>query len=654
MDTNQYLDLFLDESREHLQNMNAKLLELENNPGDTAIVNEIFRSAHTLKGMSATMGYESMADLTHKLENVLDAIRHGERAVNEAIMDALFASVERLESMTEAIANGAGDTKPAEDLIELLLKVSESSVQRSEAQSGPNTEKQNDMSDYNTYEMNVIGESLSQGYSVFKIAVTLSESCLLKAARAYMVYQIAEQSGDIIKSEPSIEKLEEGAFDTQFVFTLITKEPLDDIKEKILKVSEIDRVDIEPVTVKKDSKPEDEKSGKAPIRKANAHSSGQSIRVNLKRIDTLMNLFEELVIEKGRLEGLAKQFKDAELTDITEDIARTTQALQDVILNLRMVPIEQVFNRFPTMVRNVSKELNKRIRLNMEGKETELDRTVIDEIGDPLVHLLRNSMDHGIETPEKRKQLGKPEEGTIDLKAYHSGNHVYIEIKDDGAGINREKVLNKAIKNGLINESDREHLSDQEVYQLLFRTGFSTADVISDISGRGVGLDVVKSKIESLSGEVFVESEENKGTTFTIRLPLTLSIITALFVQMGDEHYAIPLANILETAMVKEDDIMNVHEKEVLAFRDNVIPFIRLADAFAVPGERPSGKFIPTVIIRHGSKHAALAVDRLIGQSEIVIKPLGRYLGDVEGFSGSTILGDGRVALIIDAQAFIH
>ncbi|WP_027726034.1 chemotaxis protein CheA [Tuberibacillus calidus] len=654
MDTNQYLDLFLDESREHLQNMNAKLLELENNPGDTAIVNEIFRSAHTLKGMSATMGYESMADLTHKLENVLDAIRHGERAVNEAIMDALFASVERLESMTEAIANGAGDTKPAEDLIELLLKVSESSVQRSEAQSGPNPEEQNDMSDYNTYEMNVIGESLSQGYSVFKIAVTLSESCLLKAARAYMVYQIAEQSGDIIKSEPSIEKLEEGAFDTQFVFTLITKEPLDDIKEKILKVSEIDRVDIEPVTVKKDSKPEDEKSGKAPIRKANAHSSGQSIRVNLKRIDTLMNLFEELVIEKGRLEGLAKQFKDAELTDITEDIARTTQALQDVILNLRMVPIEQVFNRFPTMVRNVSKELNKRIRLNMEGKETELDRTVIDEIGDPLVHLLRNSMDHGIETPEKRKKLGKPEEGTIDLKAYHSGNHVYIEIKDDGAGINREKVLNKAIKNGLINESDREHLSDQEVYQLLFRTGFSTADVISDISGRGVGLDVVKSKIESLSGEVFVESEENKGTTFTIRLPLTLSIITALFVQMGDEHYAIPLANILETAMVKEDDIMNVHEKEVLAFRDSVIPFIRLADAFAVPGERPSGKFIPTVIIRHGSKHAALAVDRLIGQSEIVIKPLGRYLGDVEGFSGATILGDGRVALIIDAQAFIH
>lgn len=654
MDTNQYLDLFLDESREHLQNMNAKLLELENNPGDTAIVNEIFRSAHTLKGMSATMGYESMADLTHKLENVLDAIRHGERAVNEAIMDALFASVERLESMTEAIANGAGDTKPAEDLIELLLKVSESSVQRSEAQSGPNPEEQNDMSDYNTYEMNVIGESLSQGYSVFKIAVTLSESCLLKAARAYMVYQIAEQSGDIIKSEPSIEKLEEGAFDTQFVFTLITKEPLDDIKEKILKVSEIDRVDIEPVTVKKDSKPEDEKSGKAPIRKANAHSSGQSIRVNLKRIDTLMNLFEELVIEKGRLEGLARRFNDAELTDITEDIARTTQALQDVILNLRMVPIEQVFNRFPTMVRNVSKELNKRIRLNMEGKETELDRTVIDEIGDPLVHLLRNSMDHGIETPEKRKQLGKPEEGTIDLKAYHSGNHVYIEIKDDGAGINREKVLNKAIKNGLINESDREHLSDQEVYQLLFRTGFSTADVISDISGRGVGLDVVKSKIESLSGEVFVESEENKGTTFTIRLPLTLSIITALFVQMGDEHYAIPLANILETAMVKEDDIMNVHEKEVLAFRDSVIPFIRLADAFAVPGERPSGKFIPTVIIRHGSKHAALAVDRLIGQSEIVIKPLGRYLGDVEGFTGATILGDGRVALIIDAQAFIH
>ncbi|MGV3488263.1 MAG: chemotaxis protein CheW [Tuberibacillus sp.] len=654
MDTDQYLDLFLDESREHLQNLNTRLLELEQSPGDIDIVNEIFRSAHTLKGMSATMGFQSMADLTHKLENVLDSIRHGELHVNEAIMDALFASVERLETIVETIAAGGGDSVSATDIIEKLLSVSQSDqpALSSDHQNAIKNDGQDEQ--YDTYEMTVIEQSLEQGFSPYRVTVSVRSDCVLKAVRAFMVYQIAEQMGEIIKSEPPVDQLEEGDFGTDFVFTLLTKESQEDIKEKILNVSEIEAVDIARVQPKKSEEPTPANHPKPIVTQtAKAKPHAKSIRVNLERIDVLMNLFEELVISRGRLEGFARQEKNTELTDIAEEISRTTSHLQDIILNLRMVPIEQVFNRFPTMVRSVSKDLNKKIRLIMEGEETELDRTVIDEIGDPLVHLLRNSIDHGIETPEIRKSFGKPEEGTIELKAYHSGNHVYIEIKDDGGGINREKVLQKAIQNGLVQEEQSASLTDQEVFHLLFQSGFSTADVISDISGRGVGLDVVKSKIESLGGEVLVESAPHKGSIFTIRLPLTLSIITAMLIKVRAEYYALPLANIVETAMVKDEDIKVVHQHEMIEFRGRVIPFIRLSKALEVPGESKKGKYIPTIVIRHGSKSAALACDRLVGQLEIVIKPLGKYLGDVEGISGATILGDGRLALILDAPAFI-
>lgn len=653
MDTNQYLDLFLDESREHLQSLNTNLLELEKSPKELTIVNEIFRSAHTLKGMSATMGYQSMADLTHKLENVLDLVRHEELSITEAIMDALFASVDRLENMVEEIAAGSSDTLPASDIIEELLKVSTPSQTDTPVQSVSEAPKNNDTV-YDSYEMTVIKQSIDQGYSVYRVTVTIREDCVLKAVRAYMVFQIAEQSGELIKSEPPVDKIEEGAFDTEFVFTIITKEPKEDLSEKILKVSEIADVNITEVHPEKEEKEEI-----APVHHENEASgtksknSSKSIRVNLDRIDVLMNQFEELVISKGRLEGYAKELKDINLLEIVEGISRTTSQLQDIILNIRMVPIEQVFNRFPRMVRSVAKDLHKKVNLTIIGQETELDRTVIDEIGDPLVHLLRNSIDHGVETPEKRRALNKPEEGSIELKAFHSGNHVYIEIKDDGAGINRENVLKKAIKNGLVDEKAGDSLSDQEVYQLLFQTGFSTAEVISDISGRGVGLDVVKSKIESLGGEVHVESVLNEGSIFTIKLPLTLSIITAMLVQVGQEHFAVPLSNIVETALIKEEQILAAHQKEMVEFRGRVIPFVRIANVLEVPGERESGRFTPTLIIQNGTKMAALASDRLIGQLEIVIKPLGSYLGEVECITGATILGDGRVALILDAPAFI-
>lgn len=665
MENSQYLDMFLDESREHLQNMNDNLLALENSPDNVDLVNEIFRSAHTLKGMSATMGFENMADLTHKLENILDAVRNHQLQINADIMDVLLAAVDRLEGMLENVQSGEGDRMDVSDIVAQLQSVLSSPNQGSEAP-GPAKKKTETAEGHDAFVQSVIVQSLEQGYNVFRATVTFDESCVLKGARAYMVFQIAEQMGDIIQAEPDVEKLEAGEVGPSFTITIVTKESQEDVRSKIMDVSEIARVDVVDLkTIAAESAGGGGASSQATDARsadkkpqaqtaARAKATSKTIRVNLERLNDLMNLFEELVIEKGRLEGVAKKLKDTELIETAERIARTSSSLQEIILNLRMEPIEQVFNRFPRMVRSVSKELNKKIRLQIEGAETELDRTVIDEIGDPLVHLLRNSMDHGIELPEVRRQNNKPEEGSIVLKAYHSGNHVFIEIEDDGAGINREKVLQKAIKNGLVSESDADKLSDREVYQFLFQSGFSTADKITDISGRGVGLDVVKSKIESLGGVVEVESEPGKGTRFTIRLPLTLSIINAMLIRAGGETYAVPVTNIVETALYKHEDIMTAQAREMIDFRGRVIPFLRLSRLFDLPEEENKGKYIHALVLQSGRKTAALAVDQLIGQQEIVIKSLGTYLGDVPGISGATILGDGKVALIIDCASILY
>jgi two-component system chemotaxis sensor kinase CheA len=366
-----------------------------------------------------------------------------------------------------------------------------------------------------------------------------------------------------------------------------------------------------------------------------------------------MNLFEELIIERGRLEGLSKKLKDSDLNESVERLVRTSGHLRDVILNLRMVPVETVFNRFPRMVRSVAKDLNKQINLIITGQETELDRTVIDEIGDPLVHLLRNSMDHGIERPEVRRSQQKPEEGSIHLRAYHQGNHVYIEIEDDGGGINRDNVVKKAIENGLITEEEADRMGDQEVYSLIFSSGFSTAEKISDLSGRGVGLDVVKSKIEALGGHVEVTSTPGKGSLFSIQLPLTLSIISAMLVDVGEETYAVPLSSILETQRMDEVEILSMHQMEVMMYRERVIPLVRLQKTLNTPSHQEKASKIPVLIIKQGSQLVGLTVDRLIGQQEIVVKPLSPYLKNIRGFNGATILGDGNVSLILDPSVYV-
>ncbi|WP_042348896.1 chemotaxis protein CheA [Bacillus massiliigorillae] len=685
MDMNQYLEVFIDESKEHLQTCNEQLLELEKNPENLSIINEIFRSAHTLKGMSATMGYEDLANLTHKMENVLDAMRNNKITVTAEILDVVFAAVDHLEEMVLSIASGGDGKRDVTETVNQLLAIEKgespsTSVTAKQEVSATTTEKINHTlkSTYDEFEYTVLEQSKEQGFSSYEITVYLREDCLLKVARVFMVFEVLEKLGEVIKSTPSSEQLEEEQFDLEFTVTFITKESADELQARIMKVSEVDKVEVQPLNLDAIKNKESQVSieepqvvkaaeivAEGPVKSASENSNekkqahtkaanvNKTIRVNIERLDILMNLFEELVIDRGRLEQISRELNNQDLHETVERMTRISGDLQAIILNMRMVPVETVFNRFPRMVRQLARDLNKKIHLEIIGAETELDRTVIDEIGDPLVHLLRNALDHGIETPEVRIANGKEEEGTVVLKAYHSGNHVFIEIEDDGAGISRERVLKKAISKGVISEQVGATLSDRQVYELIFASGFSTAEQISDVSGRGVGLDVVKNTIESLGGSVSIDSKEGEGSVFSIQLPLTLSIIAVMLVEIQKEKFAIPLSSIIETAIVKKDEIMNAHNQRVIDFRGKVVPLLDLSEIFDVPVYEEVDEYMSVVIVRKGDKMAGLVVDSFIGQQEIVLKSLGNYLTSVFAISGATILGDGQVALIIDCNALI-
>jgi two-component system, chemotaxis family, sensor kinase CheA len=679
---NQYLEVFIEESKEHLQACNEHLLELEKNPEDLKIVNEIFRSAHTLKGMSATMGYEDLASLTHQMENVLDAIRNQVISVTPEILDVVFLAVDDLEAMVESIASGGDGKRDVSTIVaklsmiekgqDIVPEVMNKEIAVAVAVAEPEITSQND---YDEFELTVISQSKEQGFNAYEIFVSLREDCLLKAARVFMVFEVLEKIGEVIKSNPSVDVLEEEKFDLAFSITLVSKEEATDIQKKIMKVSEVDVVKVQALSFENkqqeaellhetiEETEEQQKDENAARESKNSEStkttatakasSSKTIRVNIERLDILMNLFEELVIDRGRLEQISQDLNNQELHETVERMTRISGDLQNIILNMRMVPVETVFNRFPRMVRQLARDLNKKINLEIIGAETELDRTVIDEIGDPLVHLIRNALDHGIETPDVRKANGKNEEGTVILKAYHSGNHVFIELEDDGAGINKEKVIAKAIKNGVITEQTAATLTDKQVYELIFSSGFSTADKISDVSGRGVGLDVVKNTIEDLGGSVTIDSREGEGSIFSIQLPLTLSIISVMLVEIQQEKYAIPLSSIIETAIIKREDILQAHNQKVIDFRGKVVPLLFLKDLFEVPVIEENDEFYSIVIVRKGEKMAALVVDSFIGQQEVVLKSLGNYLTSVFAISGATILGNGQVALIVDCNALI-
>lgn len=677
MEMSQYLEMFIEESKEHLQACNQNLLELEKNPSDLRIVNEIFRSAHTLKGMSATMGYEDLADLTHKMENVLDGIRNEKIKVNTEILDVVFTAVDHLEAMVMDIASGGTGKRDVSATVSHLNAIDQGqSISTTTHEVAATTIAEpagKSILTYDEFELTVISQSQEQGFQTYEVSVSLREDCLLKAARVFMVFELLEKMGDVIKSSPSVEQLENEQFDQQFYISIVTHEPADDVQKKLMKVSEVVEVQVNLVTVEQlnarntvsnqvegsisegttESKDAAQETKNTPA-KQGVQAGNKTIRVNIERLDILMNLFEELVIDRGRLQSISSELNHTELDETVERMTRISGDLQTIILTMRMVPVETVFNRFPKMVRQLARDLNKKINLEILGAETELDRTVIDEIGDPLVHLIRNALDHGVERPEIRVANGKPEEGTVVLRAYHSGNHVFIELEDDGAGINRDKVLAKAISKGIVTSENSLTMSDKQVFELIMASGFSTADTISDVSGRGVGLDVVKSTIESLGGSITIDSNEGKGSLFSIQLPLTLSIISVMLVEIAEEMFAIPLSSIIETAIIRSSDILNAHNQKVIDFRGKVVPLVFLDDVFDVPREQVSDEeFLSIVIVRKGDKMAALVVDTFVGQQEIVLKSLGNYLNNVFALSGATILGNGKVALIVDCNSLI-
>lgn len=697
MDVSQYLEIFIDESNEHLQSLSDQLMILEKEPENSDTINEIFRAAHSLKGMAGTMGYKRMQNLTHDMENVFSEVRNGNIKVTSDMCDVLFQCLDALENYVSNIQNtqdeGTDDNEPIIKALNSFIGGNNEESKETQPQTAASATTAGEGTSelaFADFEMNAVNEALKKGLGVYEIDVTVDENCILKAARAFLVFKNLEGHCDVIKSEPSTQDIEDEKFDKKFTIVVVSKESMEDISGIIRNVSEIKSAEAKAITTpfpeseetesKEEAKTEQTEVPEATSSKeakkeetkkpsmltqakkaaaANSKAVSHTVRVDIDKLDVLMNLVSELIIAKNGLVSASisddgeTASNNQKFTEQIEYLERVTTNLHESVMKVRMMPIEGVISKFPRMIRDLNKKLNKKMELYITGEETELDRTVLDEIGDPIMHLLRNSADHGLESAEVRAERGKPEVGSIYLNAFQEGNNVVIEVADDGNGIDVEKVKSKAVEKGTLTQEQADALTEKEAIDLLFKPSFSTSDKITDVSGRGVGLDVVKSKIEALGGDVEVKTKYGEGSTFSIRLPLTLAIIQALMVKLGDEKYAISLGSIETIEDVPVGDIKYVHAKEVINLRGSVIPLIRLRDILDIPGEAEETDTIIVVIVRKGDKLAGLVVDSLIGQMEIVIKSLGKYININRMISGATILGDGSVALIIDANTLV-
>lgn len=707
MDVSQYLGIFLDETDEHLQSLNEQIMTLENEPENQDCINEIFRIAHTIKGMAGTMGYKRMQNLTHDMENVFSAVRDGTIKVEEHMIDVLFKCLDALETYAKTIRETSDEgTEDNASLIKELNDIlnggnsstdaapadAASAAPAKEEAKAQATADSGDGEKWKTIALDnaqkdVLEEAIKQNKKVFELTVYIQQTCILKAARAFLVYKTIEELGEILVSAPSAQDIEDEKFDFDFSLIIVTDKEIDEVIKAASNVSEIEKVlggaidtkEIEAASSSDDTNAKSaEKAPEAAAAKPAAASAetkpvpaqaaataakkpaakpivNRTVRVDIEKLDVLMNLVSELIIAKNSLVAASSAEGDTNtaVNEQVEYLESVTTSLHESVMKVRMVPIESVVNKFPRMIRDLSKKLNKPMELYMTGEDTELDRTVVDEIGDPLMHLLRNAADHGLESPEVRKQENKPETGSIFLNAYQDGNNVVIEVRDDGAGIDVESVKAKAVDRGVVTQEQADAMTEKEAIALLFDAGFSMSKVVTDVSGRGVGLDVVKSKIESLSGEVEVKNKLGEGSSWIIRLPLTLAIIQTLMVTIGNEKYAISLGSIETIEDVQTNDIKLVQNKEVINLRGNVIPLIRLHDILDIPQPEDKKESLVVVIVKKGDNHAGLIVDELIGQQEIVIKSMGKFIKKSKIISGATILGDGEVALILDANALL-
>ena len=707
MDVSQYLEIFIDETSEHLQNLSDCIMELEKDPENMDTINEIFRAAHSLKGMAGTMGFKRMQRLTHDMENVFQEVRSEKVKVTSSMIDLLFKCLDAIEGYLDNVKASSDEGTEDNELIIKELNdfiAAEDDAAAAPAQAEPKKEEapaQTAGGDDKKYfefglsesEKDKIKQAEEGGAHIYGMTIYIQKECLLKAARAFLVFKAVEEFGEILVYNPSSQDIEDEKFDCDFSIFIASDEPYEKIAEAAKSVSEIDKVvgeevKYETLAAKQEKAEADaaaaEKSQDAPAEAAPAQeqpqaqavkpaaktqSSGnkkqtvakpvtnRTVRVDIEKLDALMNQVSELIIAKNSLVSISStdsgDFQNQSFHEQIEYLERITTNLHESVMKVRMVPIESVVAKFPRMIRDLSRKLDKKMELYMTGEDTELDRTVVDQIGDPLQHLLRNSADHGLEDNATRIAKGKPEVGSIFLNAFQEGNNVIIQVGDDGNGIDVEAVRNKAIERGVITEEQAETMSQKEIINLLFLPSFSMAKKITDISGRGVGLDVVKSNIEALGGDVEVKTELGVGTTFTVRLPLTLAIIQALMVEIRDEKYAIALGSISNIEDIPVKDIKYVEAQEVIHLRGKVIPLIRMDQVLDIEPKEEEPESLTVVIVQKGENLAGLVVDNLIGQQEIVIKSLGKYINNNKISSGATILGDGEVALILDVNVLM-
>ena len=707
MDVSQYLEIFIDETSEHLQNLSDCIMELEKDPENMDTINEIFRAAHSLKGMAGTMGFKRMQRLTHDMENVFQEVRSEKVKVTSSMIDLLFKCLDAIEGYldnvkassdegtedNELIIKELNDFIAAEDGAAAAPTQAEPKKEEAPAQTAGGDDKKYFEFGLSESEKDKIKQAEEGGAHIYGMTIYIQKECLLKAARAFLVFKAVEEFGEILVYNPSSQDIEDEKFDCDFSIFIASDEPYEKIAEAAKSVSEIDKVvgeevKYETLAAKQEKAEADaaaaEKSQDAPAEAAPAQeqpqaqaakpaaktqSSGnkkqtvakpvtnRTVRVDIEKLDALMNQVSELIIAKNSLVSISStdsgDFQNQSFHEQIEYLERITTNLHESVMKVRMVPIESVVAKFPRMIRDLSRKLDKKMELYMTGEDTELDRTVVDQIGDPLQHLLRNSADHGLEDNATRIAKGKPEVGSIFLNAFQEGNNVIIQVGDDGNGIDVEAVRNKAIERGVITEEQAETMSQKEIINLLFLPSFSMAKKITDISGRGVGLDVVKSNIEALGGDVEVKTELGVGTTFTVRLPLTLAIIQALMVEIRDEKYAIALGSISNIEDIPVKDIKYVEAQEVIHLRGKVIPLIRMDQVLDIEPKEEEPESLTVVIVQKGENLAGLVVDNLIGQQEIVIKSLGKYINNNKIISGATILGDGEVALILDVNVLM-
>ncbi len=681
MDMSQYLGAFLDETDDNLQRLDDMLLALEKNMVDMDVINEIFRSAHTLKGMAGTMGFTQMMGLTHAMEDRLDEARKGTRPLTEADMNLLFTGLDNLQAMADSIRGGGNDAHI--DVSEMVAQLRNKAPMPGTAAPAPaqsEAASAGGSSGISSQDAEWVKKANEEGANAYSVHVTLSQSCLLKAARAYMVVNRLEEMGEIFRAEPPTEALEKEEFEFDFTIFVATPAPAEEVKAAIEKIGDVQSADVEEVKAEEapapapvesapaapaqvatpapapaapaQAAPANPAQSAAPAKKDGAKKSSQTVRVDIGRLDKLMNLVGELVISRARIERLVQEARLRQFDETLSQLGRISGDIQELVTKLRMVPVSFTFDRFPRLIRDLCKTLNKNVELVLEGEDTELDRTVIDEIGDPMVHLIRNSMDHGIEHPDERKALGKPEKGILKIAAYQEGSGVVIEVSDDGAGIDPERVKQKAIERGVITEDRAAIMSDEEAQQLVLLPGFSMAKQVTDLSGRGVGMDAVKTKVEALGGQFDLTSKKNEGTHVYIRLPLTLAIVLSLLIKVGDETYAISLENVEETIMVRREDVKTVHGEPTTLLRGEVLSLNVLGDILGSDTVERDKDEYPVVVVKIGKNKIGFIVSQLIGQQEIVIKSLGRFLSKIDGITGGTILGDGNVALILDVASF--